>query len=277
MERYNRNNGSQDRSRDEEMYRNREMENQRGSNRGMDTDDVAHGFRSGSNSRDREQFERERYGREGRGRDDDRTSRGGQYGSEGYQGMGGMGPSWEEQDNYGQGRGGSPYGSRGNRGPGQQYGGGGQQYGRGGQQYGGQGSQGRGGESYGFSGQYGGTADQGQGAFSGGREQSFRGKGPKGYTRTDERIQEEVSERLSDDDAIDASDIEVKVDGGEVKLSGTVSSRRAKHQCEDLCASISGVKDVENHIRVKRDDNDTSTSGSDSGGRSSKGSTKASS
>jgi hypothetical protein len=40
---------------------------------------------------------------------------------------------------------------------------------------------------------------------------AHRGRGPKGYTRPDERIWEEVCDRLTDDPLLDASDMEVKV------------------------------------------------------------------
>ena len=43
---------------------------------------------------------------------------------------------------------------------------------------------------------------------------SHRGRGPKGYSRSDDRIREDVSDRLSDDHMIDASDIEIEVKGG---------------------------------------------------------------
>jgi osmotically-inducible protein OsmY len=84
------------------------------------------------------------------------------------------------------------------------------------------------------------------------REGRFRGKGPKGYKRTDERIREEINERLSDDDHVDASDIVVSVDNGEVSLSGTVSDRSSKRRAEDIVEEISGVQHVENRIRVGR-------------------------
>ena len=58
------------------------------------------------------------------------------------------------------------------------------------------------------------------------REQDFRRRGPKGYKRSDERIQEDVNDRLADDPYVDASDIEVSVSGGEVNLSGTVEDRQ---------------------------------------------------
>lgn len=82
--------------------------------------------------------------------------------------------------------------------------------------------------------------------------QSHRGKGPKNYQRSDDRIREDLCERLSMDHHVDASDIEVTVSGGTVTLSGTVSDRRAKRRAEDISESINGVKDVENQIRVSR-------------------------
>ncbi|MCU7549013.1 BON domain-containing protein [Chitinophagaceae bacterium LB-8] len=77
-----------------------------------------------------------------------------------------------------------------------------------------------------------------------------RGKGPKGYSRSDERIREDVSDRLSDDDYVDASDIDVQVTSGEVILLGTVDSRDAKRRAEDIAEHISGVRNVENRLHV---------------------------
>jgi osmotically-inducible protein OsmY len=77
-----------------------------------------------------------------------------------------------------------------------------------------------------------------------------RGKGPIGYERSDERIRELVCESLADDDQIDASRVEVSVNRGEVTLSGTIDGRRAKRDAEDCAASVSGVRDVQNLLRV---------------------------
>jgi hypothetical protein len=77
-----------------------------------------------------------------------------------------------------------------------------------------------------------------------------RGKGPKGYKRLDERIREEINDVLCDDDRLDASDIVVTVDNGEVSLSGTVSDRASKRRAEDLVEEVSGVTNVENRIRI---------------------------
>jgi osmotically-inducible protein OsmY len=79
-------------------------------------------------------------------------------------------------------------------------------------------------------------------------------KGPKGYQRSDQRITEDVSERLSEDPHIDASEIEVSVQGGIVTLKGTVPARYMKHLAEDCADRCFGVKDVENRIRVESSD-----------------------
>jgi osmotically-inducible protein OsmY len=95
-----------------------------------------------------------------------------------------------------------------------------------------------------------------------------RGRGPRNYSRSDERIREDVSDRLSDDRHIDASDIEVSVSGGEVTLDGTVENRLAKRHAEDLAESCSGVKHVQNNLRVKDRQTSTGISGTMSGGMS---------
>lgn len=78
----------------------------------------------------------------------------------------------------------------------------------------------------------------------------FEGRGPKGYRRSDARISEDLSDRLTDDPYIDASDIEISVENAEVTLSGTVDSRQARRRCEDIAERISGVTHVQNNLRV---------------------------
>jgi len=88
-----------------------------------------------------------------------------------------------------------------------------------------------------------------------------RGKGPKGYTRSDDRITEDVNEKLYHDPHIDASNIEVQVNNGDVTLSGSVDSRYSKRHAEDLAESVAGVKDVTNQIKVSNTNQfDTSNS-----------------
>lgn len=104
-----------------------------------------------------------------------------------------------------------------------------------------------------------GARDSEDAARSAGREHvhrgggPHRGKGPAGYQRSDERIRERVCESLTDDDEIDASDIAVTVSRGEVTLSGTVDDRRAKRGAEDCAYSATGVRDVQNRLRVRDD------------------------
>jgi hypothetical protein len=77
------------------------------------------------------------------------------------------------------------------------------------------------------------------------------GKGPKGYQRSDARIQEEVSEKLSHG-FLDASDIEVTVQNGEVILQGTVETKADRRIAEDVIEEVSGVRDIDNRLKVKR-------------------------
>jgi hypothetical protein len=77
-----------------------------------------------------------------------------------------------------------------------------------------------------------------------------RGRGPRGYKRSDERISDDVHDRLTDDPWLDATHIEVEVKGGEVTLGGVVDDREAKHRAEWLIEDISGVTHVQNNLRV---------------------------
>lgn len=83
-------------------------------------------------------------------------------------------------------------------------------------------------------------------------EQDHRGRGPRGYRRSDERIAEDLHKQLTDDSAVDAREIEVVVSGGEVSLSGTVDDRVARRRAEDIAESVSGVVHVANHIRIRQ-------------------------
>lgn len=82
----------------------------------------------------------------------------------------------------------------------------------------------------------------------------FHGRGPKNYVRSDERIHEDVCEQLAYHPYVDASDIEVIVRDGEVTLTGTVDARMVKRAAEDCVDHVRGVKDVHNHLRVRRID-----------------------
>jgi osmotically-inducible protein OsmY len=84
------------------------------------------------------------------------------------------------------------------------------------------------------------------------RKGVYAGRGPRGYQRSDERIREDVNDRLTDDWYIDASDLEVIVNNSMVTLMGRVDTRDEKRRAEDLAESVSGVTDVSNQLRVGR-------------------------
>lgn len=77
-----------------------------------------------------------------------------------------------------------------------------------------------------------------------------RGKGPKNYRRSDERIREDILDRLTDDPWVDASDVDVQVQSSEVMITGMVPDRAQKRRAEDIAESVSGVTHIENRIRV---------------------------
>lgn len=83
------------------------------------------------------------------------------------------------------------------------------------------------------------------------RDALRRRQGPKGYTRSDERIREDVCERLAGALEIDVSDVSVQVRDGCVALEGSVPARWMKHGVEDIADSCMCVRDVENRVRVR--------------------------
>jgi hypothetical protein len=233
------------------------------------------GYRVGSRSAgisEREAYRNLRGDRQDYAQDYDRQggASGGDFRSQRYGGQDYGGQRYGGQDYAGQRYGGQRLAGQdygGQRLAGQDYGGqryGGQDYA--GQRYGGQdperqyGSSGYGTPQYGA---FGGTESGRQGRVwqqLGGASQStegwprgeHRGKGPKGYKRSDDRIREDVCDRLSDDDELDASEITVAVKDGEVTLEGSVSDRRAKQRAEDLAESVGGVRDVDNKLRKNK-------------------------
>lgn len=76
------------------------------------------------------------------------------------------------------------------------------------------------------------------------------GKGPRSYQRSDERIREQIVERLTRHGRLDASDIDVTVDHGEATLTGFVRSRTERRMAEDTADSVAGVLDVNNRLSV---------------------------
>ena len=89
-----------------------------------------------------------------------------------------------------------------------------------------------------------------------GHDQGNRGKGPRGYKRSDESIYEDVCDMLSRSSDVDATEIEVSVKEGIVSLNGSVTDRDTKKMAELEIENISGVIDVQNFLNInslKRD------------------------
>jgi BON domain len=83
------------------------------------------------------------------------------------------------------------------------------------------------------------------------RDLGFRGRGPRGYQRSDAQIRDVICERMADHPALDASDVDVMVAAdGIVTLQGTVGSRQARRLAEEIADSVTGVRDVHNQLRL---------------------------
>jgi osmotically-inducible protein OsmY len=76
-------------------------------------------------------------------------------------------------------------------------------------------------------------------------------QGPKGYVRSDERLRDDICERLADEAWIDLSGVDVHVEEGRVRLEGSVPDRFSKHAIENIADGAWGVKDVENRLQVR--------------------------
>lgn len=81
-----------------------------------------------------------------------------------------------------------------------------------------------------------------------GERKNHRGKAPRNFNISDRRLFEQICQDLTDDDALDASLIEVKVEGGVVTLQGEVEDRFSKKRAEEIAESITGVKDIFNYL-----------------------------
>jgi hypothetical protein len=80
----------------------------------------------------------------------------------------------------------------------------------------------------------------------------YYGRGPQGYSRSDENIREDVNERLTYHGDIDATNIQVKVENGEVTLEGKVADRQQKRMAEDAAEQVRGVNDVHNRLTIDK-------------------------
>lgn len=80
----------------------------------------------------------------------------------------------------------------------------------------------------------------------------YIGKGSQFYFRADERMYEGICERMRQHGQLDASQIEVQVENGEVILTGNVTNRQTKRLAEEIAESVSGVRDVHNQLQFRK-------------------------
>jgi osmotically-inducible protein OsmY len=274
--------GGRDRFGEQERDRNRDRWRTSGGEWRDEDRDRWRDERYGAWDRDREYGGREgRYGSSEWQSGEDYPDRSRNYGSEGYgsqdygsQGQGGYGSQgYGGRQRYGSGAGygGERYRGQGSE-PGRGWGSEQQQSDYAGSRYAGSEYDYRGGSLYGGGFGRGSRSSYGAGSSGGGSEEmfgerysqaqgNFRGRGPRGYRRSDERIREDVCDCLTDDAQLDASNLEVTVKDCEVTLAGSVNRREDKRRAEDLAESISGVKDVRNNLRVSQEQPGTERSG----------------
>jgi osmotically-inducible protein OsmY len=100
----------------------------------------------------------------------------------------------------------------------------------------------------------------------GGQHAGRRAVGPKGYRRSDERVREDVCERLAMNPYIDVGEVTVEVANGVVTLDGTVNERREKYVVEEIADAVFGVTEVDNRLRVQRQQGSSWAAGSEVGG-----------
>lgn len=79
----------------------------------------------------------------------------------------------------------------------------------------------------------------------------YIGKGSRFYSRADDRMFEDICERMRQHGQLDASQIEVQVENGDVILTGNVTNRQTKRLAEDIAESVSGVRDVHNQLQFR--------------------------
>jgi osmotically-inducible protein OsmY len=81
---------------------------------------------------------------------------------------------------------------------------------------------------------------------------SQAGRGSQFQRRSDDKIYDEIRELLTNNPDLDASEVELHVESGGVTLTGTIDSRDARWLAEDLVNSVTGVREVNNRLKVAR-------------------------
>ncbi|HTO74959.1 MAG TPA: BON domain-containing protein [Thermoanaerobaculia bacterium] len=78
-----------------------------------------------------------------------------------------------------------------------------------------------------------------------------RGIGPKGYSRSDDRIREDICDELTLHPDVDPSRVTVDVRDGEVTLEGAVEAVWTRQLVDGIASECVGVRQVHNRLRIE--------------------------
>ena len=70
--------------------------------------------------------------------------------------------------------------------------------------------------------------------------------------RPDEAIWEDIHDHLTTNHDLDATEIEIVVEDGDVTLTGRVDTREAKWLAEEIARGVAGVGELHNRLKVAR-------------------------
>lgn len=79
----------------------------------------------------------------------------------------------------------------------------------------------------------------------------YGGLGPKGYSRSDDRIWEDICDELTRRADIDPSRLTVRVRNGEVTLEGTVEDLHTRRLVDEIVSDCIGVGQVHNQLQIE--------------------------
>lgn len=78
-----------------------------------------------------------------------------------------------------------------------------------------------------------------------------RGHGPRDWRRSDDQLRDAVCEALAADGTLDARDMNVGVDDGEVILSGVCPCHHSRSLAEDIAREVVGVRAIHNFVGIR--------------------------
>lgn len=77
-------------------------------------------------------------------------------------------------------------------------------------------------------------------------------RGPRSIKRSDDSIESEIYDKLRHNRDLDASEIEVEVNRGNVVLKGYIDTKYERNLAEEIVESIYGVRDIMNQLQFKQ-------------------------